>query len=136
MNRKNSRFVILAAALAALGIAVSTGCDTKPVGITLDDLSGWMVVQPNPVVAGEECTRFSWIYNAHASDSAFVDSLKIDAVRWPGLEVMPGDTAGAVEEMNRIYPAAGTYVHTLTYYTTLGVLNCPPCTVIVQPAAR
>jgi hypothetical protein len=134
LNRRSFRPVVLVSAFAALCLAVFNGCDSGPAGITLDDLSGWMVVQPNPVVAGEECTRLSWIYNAHASDSAFVDSLRIDTVRWPGFEVMPGDTAGAVEEMNRVYPTAGTYVHTLTYYTTLGVLNCPPCTVTVQPA--
>ena len=134
MNRRNSRLVVIAAALAAFCIAAFTGCDSGPAGITLDDLSGWMIVHPTPVVAGNACTRSSYIYNRHPTDSAFVDSLKIDSTRWVGFTVMPGDTVYAVEEMSVVYPAAGTYIHSLTYYTKIGILNCPPCTVTVLPA--
>jgi hypothetical protein len=134
LNRSNSRPVVIVAALAALCLAAFIGCDSAPDGITLDDLSGWMIVHPTPVVAGRACIRSSYIYNAHQTDSAFVDSLKIDSTRWVGFTVMPGDTIYAVEEMSVVYPAAGTYIHTLTYYTKIGVLNCPPCTVTVVPA--
>lgn len=135
MNLKNAcpRPVVLAAALAVVCLAALSGCDSTPAGITLADLSGWIYVEPNPVGVGEECTRYSFIYNSHATDTAFVDSVTIDSLVFNvDFSIAPGDTHPAVEEMGRTYPSAGTYIHTLTYYTTLGILTCPPCTVTVQ----
>ena len=126
------RAVVLAVGLVVLSLAGLSGCDNAPAGIALDDLTGWMVVSPNPVGVGEPCTRNSFMYNSHATDTAFVDSLKIDTLRYVGFHCMPGDTIWAVEEMGRTYQSAGTYIHTLTYFTRIGILTCPPCTVIVE----
>ena len=134
MNPVNAcpRPVAFAAGLVLLCLAFLPGCDSTPAGITLDDLSGWMVVSPNPVGVGEQCTRNSFMYNSHATDTAFVDSLRIDTLHYVGFHCMPGDTIWAVEERGRTYESAGTYIHTLTYYTRIGVLTCPPCTVTVE----
>jgi hypothetical protein len=131
-NDATSRLIILAA-VAAFAMAVLPGCDSSPAALTLGDLSGWMTATPNPVGVGQDVTRSSYIYNSHATDTAYVDSTVIDTIHFiMDFKVFPGDTAFAVEHMGLTYPSAGTYVHTLTYYTTIGVVTCPPCTVVVQ----
>ena len=136
MSRKNvrPRLAVFAGTFVVLCLAGLPGCDSRPAGVTLDDLSGWMYVVPNPATVGVACTRSSYIYNSHASDTVFVDSVKVDTIHWVGFHVMPRDTIYAVEENGLIYQSAGTYIHTLTYYTEIGVLTCPPCTVVVRPA--
>jgi hypothetical protein len=120
-------------ALAGVCLIILAGCQTTPAGISLEDLSGWMTVEPNPVSVGQDCTRSSFIFNHHDADTAYVDSVRIDTLVFAfPFRVLPRDTHPAVREMNLRYAAAGTCVHALTYYTTLGDLTCPPCTVTVQ----
>ena len=125
-----------AAALAVCCLAALSGCKNTPAGIRLSDLSGWIYVQPNPVAVGEGCYSYSFIYNSHQTDTAFVDSVTIDTVvyRFHGdFDIPPRDTVTAVEQ-SYLYQSAGTYIDTLTYYTTVGTLVCPPCTVkVVSP---
>ena len=128
MNRKNRnrRFIVYAAALAVFCLAAWSGCHKTPSGLRLDDLSGWVYVAPNSVGVGEECTRYSFIFNNHQTDTAYVDSCTIDTLHFNmDFIVAPLDTFPAVEESNRTYAAAGTYIHTLTYYTTIGTPRLP-----------
>ncbi|MCX6844203.1 MAG: hypothetical protein NTX53_18235 [candidate division WOR-3 bacterium] len=124
---------IVLAALAALCFVVLSGCHSTPAKIELDDLSVWIYVEPNPVGVGEQCTRYSSIYNRHETDTACVDSVTIDTLVFAmDFLVAPDDTVPTVEEMGLTYPSAGAYIHTLTYYTTIGTFVCPPCTVTVE----
>jgi len=135
LNRKNRNphSIAGAAALAVFCLAAWSGCKSKPAGITLDNLSGWIYVTPNPVGVGEGCNRYSFIYNSHLTDTAYVDSTRIDTLLYGmSFSVAPRDTVPAVEEDNLTYQSVGTYIHTLTYYTRIGTLVCPPCTVKVQ----
>lgn len=133
LRNRNRRFIACAAAIVAFGLAVWSGCQSIPTGLKLTDLSGWVYVQPNPVGVGEANTRYSFIFNSHPTDTAYVDSCTIDTLHFNmSFRVAPRDTQPAVEESGRTYPAVGTYVHTLTYYTTIGTLVCPPCTVKVE----
>ena len=133
MNRNHTTARSTAiAVVAGLGLGI-LACVQNNSTLKLSDLKGWMTVSPNPVAAGQPVTRSSLLYNGHASEWVFTDSIVIDTLHFSGgVNVLPGDTTFVVEEMDFRYPSAGTYVHHLTFYTTIGVLTCPPCTVIVQ----
>jgi hypothetical protein len=132
-KNRNLQFIVCAAALAICCLAAFTDCQSKPAALTLSDLSGWIYVRPDTVAVGAPCTRYSFIYNNHLTDTAFVDSTIIDTLHYSmSFVVPPSDTVPAVEENDLTYPSAGTYVHMLTCYTKVGVLVCPRCTVTVQ----
>jgi hypothetical protein len=121
------------AVVACLGLTLLACVVRNTSTMKLSDLKGWMTVSPNPVAAGQPVTRLSYMYNGHASEWAFIDSAVIDTLHFDGVfNVLPGDTTSVIDQTNVIYPLAGTYVHHLTFYTEVGILTCPPCTVIVQ----
>jgi hypothetical protein len=139
LNRKNRNphCIGYAVALAIFCLAALSGCKSKPAGITLADLSGWSYLSPDSVGVGEPCTFHSFIYNRHLTDTAYVDSTTLDTlVVRASFDIPPLDTVAAVYESNIIYQTPGTYIHTLTFFTTIGALICPPCTVRVESLAR
>jgi hypothetical protein len=119
-------------ALQAVAL-LAPACDSTAAGPTLADLSGWTTVVPNPLNAGEDCTRACRIANVHPDSAVWVDSIALDTLVFPtGSAVGPLDTLLMLEQLGYSYPAPGTFVHVLRCFTAVGVLVCPPCTVVVN----